>query len=380
MATEDSPLQDAQRRADKISELEQALRASEKRYRDLFEKSLDGIYKSTPQGKFVEVNPALVTMLGYDSEEDLKAIDIKTELYFKEEDRKLMSAHEEDQYPLRKKDGSKIWVEDHSHYDFDKQGNIIFHRGILRDVTGKVEKQTELAHLLAVTEDQNERLRNFAHIVSHNIRSHSSNLSSLIHFMEVMESPEERANLFAMLKKSVNKLEETIQNLNEIITVNQNLKKPAEPRHLKTEVNNTIEVLSGEIRRTNLAVSVDISEEIQVKVIPAYLDSILLNLISNAIKYQSPNVTSTLHISAKTEVDYTVLSIKDNGIGIDLNKNAAKLFGMYETFHGNDDARGFGLYITKNQIEAMGGKIDVESEPNVGSTFRVCFLNSTRNQ
>lgn len=74
----------------------------------------------------------------------MKAIDIKTQLYFKLEDRKLMSAHEEDQYPLRKKDGSRIWVEDHSNYEYDEQGNILFHRGILRDVTSKVERQNEL--------------------------------------------------------------------------------------------------------------------------------------------------------------------------------------------------------------------------------------------
>ena len=76
--------------------------------------------------------------------DELKAIDIKTQLYFKLEDRKLMSAHEEDQYPLRKKDGSRIWVEDHSNYEYDEQGNILFHRGILRDVTSKVERQNEL--------------------------------------------------------------------------------------------------------------------------------------------------------------------------------------------------------------------------------------------
>jgi len=378
MANENAALKGSRELADRVSSLEGALIASEKRYRDLFENSLDGIYKSTPAGRFVEVNPAMVAMLGYDSEDELKAIDIKTELYFKPEDRKLMSAHEEDQYPLRKKDGSRIWVEDHSNYEYDESGNVIYHRGILRDVTSKVEKQNQLTHLLAVTEDQNERLRNFAHIVSHNIRSHSSNMSSLMHFIEVLESEEERAKLFVMLKKSVSKLEETIQNLNEIITVNQNLKKPAEWRNLKNEVGNAIEVLSGEIRRTGLNVSIEIDTTVEVKVIPAYLDSILLNLLSNAIKYQSPQVDSELCITSRKQGKYTILSFIDNGIGIDLEKNAHKLFGMYETFHGNEDARGFGLYITKNQIEAMGGKIEVESKPNEGSSFNVYFSLGTK--
>ena len=358
----------------RIKALEDSLELSEKKYQKLFENSLDGIYKSTPEGKFVEVNPALVKMLGYDSEEELKAIDIKTQLYFNLEDRKIMSIHEEDQYPLRKKDGSEIWVEDHSNYEYDKKGNIIFHRGILRDVSSKVEKQRELHNLLMVTADQNSRLQNFAHIVSHNIRSHSSNMSSLVNFLETVEEEEERSKLFEMLKTSTEKLERTIENLNEIITVNQNLQKPAERRNLLEEVENTLKVLSGSIRKNGVAITLEIPPDIEVIVIPAYLDSILLNIISNAIKYKSKKSLPTLEISAKPEGNYMRLSFKDNGIGINLKKNKGKVFGMYQTFHGHEDSRGFGLYITKNQIEAMGGKIEVESKVDEGSTFKVYFI------
>jgi len=118
---------------------------------------------------------------------------------------------------------------------------------------------------------------------------------------------------------------------------------------------------------------VEIPDDLSVRVIPAYLDSILLNLLSNAIKYQSPFVKSSLRISATQTDEYTILSFADNGIGIDLERNRNKIFGMYETFHDNEDARGFGLYITKNQIEAMGGKIEVESNVNVGTTFHIYF-------
>jgi PAS domain S-box-containing protein len=349
---------------------------SEKKFRNLFENSLDGIYKSTPEGKFVEVNPAMVKMLGYASADELKAIDIKTQLYFKLEDRKIMAIHEEDQYPLRRKDGSEIWVEDHSYYEYDEQGNILFHQGILRDVSIKIEKQQELENLLAVTEDQNQRLQNFAHIVSHNIRSHSSNMSSLVHFMESTNDENEKEKLFGMLKTSTEKLEKTIENLNEIITVNQNLKKPSELRSLVNEVSNTLDVLSGNLRRNEVSVTLDIPANLKVNVIPAYLDSILLNLISNGIKYRCSKKDSKLKIKAKNTKKYTVLSISDNGIGIDLEKNKDKVFGMYKTFHDHEDSRGFGLYITKNQIEAMEGKIEVESKVNEGSTFKVYFHNA----
>ncbi|MEP1094653.1 MAG: PAS domain-containing sensor histidine kinase [Cyclobacteriaceae bacterium] len=346
---------------------------SGERHRTLLENSRDGIYKSTPEGKFVEVNTALVKMLGYDSIEDLLAIDINRDLYFKKEDRQSMVDHFEDQFPLKRKDGSRVWVEDHSYYEYGENGEILFHHGILRDVTNKLEKQSELESLLSVTADQNQRLQNFAHIISHNIRSHSANLSSLVHFMEGNPSEEERAKLFAMLKISTVKLEETIQNLNEIITVNQKLDAPRESRNLKEEVENTLRVLSGEIIQNNVEVCVDVPKNIEINVIPAYLDSILLNIVDNAIKYRSPTVDLKLVIKAKKSRKHVVLKIGDNGIGIDIIKNAKKLFRMYETFTDNKDSRGFGLYITKNQIEAMSGRIEVESELGKGSTFILSF-------
>lgn len=352
---------------------EQELKDSEARFRNLFESSLDGIYKSTPEGKFVTVNPALVGMLGYDSMEELLAIDIETELYFKLEDRKIMASHEEDKYPLRKKDGTLIWVEDHSYYELDEHEDIVFHHGILRNVTQKLEKQNELEQLLDVTKDQNRRLQNFAHIISHNIRSHSANLSSLVQIMEEKEDPQERDRLFNMLKTSTTKLEETIQNLNEIITVNRNLSSPLESRNLGGEVNNTLNILSGDILQSKIAITREIPSDMSVMVIPAYLDSILLNLISNAIKYRSENNDPYIKITAQNEGDDIVLHITDNGVGIDLIKNSEKIFRMYETFNYNKDSRGFGLYITKNQIEAMDGKIDVKSKLGAGSTFSVYF-------
>jgi signal transduction histidine kinase len=110
-----------------------------------------------------------------------------------------------------------------------------------------------------------------------------------------------------------------------------------------------------------------------LEVIPAYLDSILLNLITNAIKYRSPERQPVIELSTETEGEYLVLLVKDNGLGLDLQKFKDKLFGMYKTFHNNPNSRGIGLFITKNQIEAMNGKVEVESQVNVGTTFKIYF-------
>jgi signal transduction histidine kinase len=67
------------------------------------------------------------------------------------------------------------------------------------------------------------------------------------------------------------------------------------------------------------------------------------------------------------------LEISDNGRGIDLNQYGDKMFGMYKTFHSNPDAKGIGLFITKNQVETMGGSISVTSTVNIGTTFKIKF-------
>jgi PAS domain S-box-containing protein len=112
---------------------------SEKIYLNLVERLPDGVYKSTHDGKFVEVNPAMVKMLGYSSKEELMAIDIKNELYFQPEDRESLILQENYEemgiFRLRKKDGSGIWVEDHGWYNLGENGEILFHEGIMRDIT-----------------------------------------------------------------------------------------------------------------------------------------------------------------------------------------------------------------------------------------------------
>ncbi|HZJ20457.1 MAG TPA: ATP-binding protein [Pricia sp.] len=117
----------------------------------------------------------------------------------------------------------------------------------------------------------------------------------------------------------------------------------------------------------------DIDKNLKIQGIPAYLDSIFLNLFTNSIKYSSPERTPVIKIVSAQIKDKTVLTFSDNGLGIDLKRHGDKLFGMYKTFHRNKDAKGIGLFITKNQIEAMNGCIEVESTVDVGTTFKLYF-------
>lgn len=129
-------------------QFEEALMKSEERYRSLFDRMMDGVYRSSHEGKFVEVNPAMVQMFGYSSREEMLNVDIKKELYFapSERDSLFLDTGQErtETFRMRHKNGSEIWVEDHGSYVHDEKGNVIFHEGILRDVTQRLLAEAEL--------------------------------------------------------------------------------------------------------------------------------------------------------------------------------------------------------------------------------------------
>lgn len=268
----------------------------------------------------------------------------------------------------------KYWFELNITTAFDSQNNFVNFIGVGRNVTSRIEKELELKRLLDVTSSQNNKLYNFTHIVSHNIRSHTSNLSMIIDVVESTENVAEKLSYFDLFKEGTEKLSETIEHLNEIITIQQKTNIAKTKIHLKHEIEKTKMALSLAIIESKITITDTIPDNLIVSAIPAYLDSILLNLLTNAIKYKSPERNPTLTIGYESIEDYTVLNFKDNGLGLDLKKNGHKLFGMFKTFHGNEDAKGIGLFITKNQLEAMNGKIEVESEVGQGSTFKI-YLN-----
>jgi PAS domain S-box-containing protein len=243
----------------------------------------------------------------------------------------------------------------------------------LRDITFEVQRIEQLDTLHTQTLHQNERLKNFAHIVSHNLRSHASNISSLLNFIK-QDTPEwTTGEIPKMLFHAADRLHETVHSLSDVAFLSLEPQDSFEVLNLRTLVTKAIDTVAGQTCLHGVTIHNAVNNTDVMRVIPAYIDSILLNLLTNAIRYRDPNRPCEITIDAHASERFMQVRVADNGLGIDLNRHRGKIFGMYKTFHDLPDSKGLGLFITKNQVEAMGGYIDVESTPNVGSLFTVAI-------
>ncbi|MNY23066.1 Signal transduction histidine-protein kinase ArlS [compost metagenome] len=158
-----------------------------------------------------------------------------------------------------------------------------------------------------------------------------------------------------------------------MVNIHTSVNIKVEELNVKHYIGKAIRALHAEIAVKNVEVKERENCDMIVNYNPAYLESILLNFIYNAIKYSHSDRRPVIDLSCYRENDYQVLQISDNGIGIDLEKHGKELFGMYKTFNGNPDSKGMGLFMSKNQIDAMGGKVTVSSTLNEGTTFKIYF-------
>lgn len=367
-----------------ITELKTAqmmLRKSEESFMGAFENSNIGMALVGLDGKWIKVNQSLCISLGFKEKELMQMSfqdithpeDLNLDFSMLE---KLVEGKEQS-YQIEKRYYHK---EGHIVYGIlavtavrDINGELSHFISQITDISSRIIAEEKLTRLVAVTGEQNESLLNFAHIVSHNLRSHSSNLSMLTGFLSKEADAKEQKNLTKMLCDASDSLNETILHLNEVVQVKAGAIEKMNHVNIHDTLKSVEKNLSLLILEKNAKCIIEIPEKFKIKGIPAYLDSIFLNLITNSIKYSSPERPPIIKIKSQRIGDKIIMTFADNGLGIDLDRHGDKLFGMYKTFHRNKDAKGIGLFITKNQIEAMNGKIEVASTVNKGTTFTLYF-------
>ncbi|MDR6969317.1 PAS domain S-box-containing protein [Flavobacterium arsenatis] len=356
--------------------------ASQKRIESLIN-TIDGIVWECDAVtfKFSFISKKVENILGYTVEEWMESPNFWVDHIYPEDrdwtidyctNQTVQLKQHDFEYRMIAKDGRIVWLRDIVNVITESDGSVNL-RGIMIDITQSKDIEIELNNSFSLVTEQNKRLLNFSYIISHNLRSHTSNLQSLSTLLKNAESDKEREELLPLLSSVSEALNETMHNLNEVVNIQTNVNLNVEPLNLRRCIDKTLHDLSIEIEQRNITINCKVQEDTLVVYNPAYLENILINCISNAIRYSDPNKDSYINIQSYIENSKTVLEISDNGIGIDMQKNKDKIFGMYKTFNNNPDAKGMGLFVTKNQIDAMGGSITVESQLHEGTSFKIYF-------
>ncbi|BAU56198.1 sensor histidine kinase [Mucilaginibacter gotjawali] len=338
----------------------------------------------TDNGEYEDVNPALLEMLEFKREEiighsaaDLSIITADYRQYFADRMVDHGSIKNEDTILKGKNGDIKHCILSAEVLD---DGNDKYLMSFVYDITERKitennlqETKKDLEILADKLTGQNKQLLSFAHIISHNLRAPVSNLNLLVHFYKESTTELEKEELWGNFDTVIGHLNSTLDELLETLKIQEDIAKEREILSFEKTFNSVKETLIGQIKETHAIINVDFTKAQDIVYPKIYLESIMLNLVSNALKYKSPERAPRITITSDNINGELMLSVQDNGLGIDLARHSKNLFGLRQTFHRHSEAKGLGLFLTKTQVETMGGEISAESEVDKGTIFKVKF-------
>lgn len=337
--------------------------------------------------KIVYVNPTFSSMSGYDENE---IIGKSPNVFFgtnsdDNEYKKLITAiKNKDECQIETiiytKSGEEYWVNSTILPVYNDDSELSHWVSIQRNITDDKKKEVEKEQLIRELTQNNKDLQQFSYITSHNLRAPLSNLTGLLNLINdiPIENPELKEILDGF-NKSTHLLNETINDLVKVIVIKDNPSIEKEDVLLNDIFENVFGQLNFLIGLYKPIIKIDFKKVAFLNINKAYLESILLNLLTNSIKYKSENRKLKISITANKTDENIILVFKDNGIGINMERNRDKIFGLYQRFHDHPDSKGLGLYLVKSQVETMGGTISLESEVNIGTTFTLTFKKHIKN-
>jgi len=368
-----------------------AQRMAENKFRGLLESAPDAMVIVNAEGNIQLINKQAEKLFGYTAEELInKSVEILIPKQFSEDHVlhrdgffanprvRTMGVGNEKELFARNKNGMEIPIQISLSPLQTEEGLLI--SAAIRDITIQktaqekiINAKNDLEILAQKLIIQNSQLADFAQITSHNLRAPVSNLNSLLGFYVESDDAEEKDFLFKKFEAVINHLTVTLNTLVEALKIRSDNSREKEDILFEDVLKTTTDILSGEILKTNAIIKADFSKLPLINYDKIYLESIFLNLIGNAIKYRSNDRDPEINIRSERDNEKIKLTISDNGLGINLDRHGNKIFGLNKVFHRHPDAKGVGLYMTKTQIEAMGGAINVSSKVNEGTTFTIIF-------
>ncbi len=367
--------------------IEEEVRINEQKFNQAFLHSGLGMALVDIDGRCIDVNKTLTKMLGYDLSEmarmSCKEYTHPDDLLLVEENIRKLKSRENESYTIKKryihKEGHYIWCLLTMSTVCNQQGDPVFFIAQVQDITlyskyvqtlQRNNRQLEIATI--DLETKLRQLEEFNQIVAHNLRGPAGNIQMLVAEIEHADNETDRKECLQLLQSSSDGLIAIMEELIEILEVRGSKSLPFEECNFERLYKKTIQQFSAEIYAKGAIIETNF-EINTISYSRIYLESIMHNLIGNALKYTLPGRKPHIFIRSYVEEAKSCLSISDNGVGIDLERHGAHIFKFRKTFHTGYDSKGIGLFMTRHQIESLGGRIYVESEPDKGSTFYIQF-------
>lgn len=236
-----------------------------------------------------------------------------------------------------------------------------------------VDKNQQLLETNAELISHNNDLQQFSYTISHNLRGPLASITGLLALVNEDELGQTNAPLLGHFKSSVKALESTIYDLSHIIDTRNRITRLRQPIVWENLIENIKTQLAIDIEDNEVEIVTSFENAPEIFSVKPMVHSILYNLVSNAIKYRNPERSCRVQVRTTRGTDYIQLEVTDNGMGIDMKRFGDKLFSLYRRFHSHIEGKGLGLFLVKLQTEALGGKIEVASEIEKGTTFLVKF-------
>jgi PAS domain S-box-containing protein len=271
-------------------------------------------------------------------------------------------------------DGGRDWYDIKWVGIFNEADKLVGVILTFNNITEKKNIESERESMTADLAQRNNDLEQFTYIISHNLRAPVANIQGLAGLLGDIEPgmPESLETLKA-LTVSVNNLDKVILDLNHILQARSQVNDQIELVSLPLLLAEIRAGISQMIAKNNVTIKDDFAAVDELYILKSYLYSIFQNLVINGIKYRRADVDPVITVCTKLKNDRILLSFKDNGRGIDLEKYGAHLFGLYKRFDWSVEGKGVGLFMVKMQVESLGGTISVKSKVNVGTEFILEF-------
>lgn len=335
-----------------------------------------------------ECNLAMANMYGLENCEDLVGLRLRD---------LMVETKEENLAMLRAFVANRFQLKDAESVEKDNQGNIKYFLnnlvgiikngklygawGTQRDISDRKKSEDALMLMnfeLTKKNDQlvkiNGELDNFIYSVSHDLNAPLSNIEGLINVLKINEcyQQDDAKQIIDLMDVAIGRFKKTLRDLTEIAKLQVNtVSEPQDEVVLEEVLDEVLFSIKNMVSDTHAEIKSEFTIP-KLKIKKISLQSILYNLISNAIKYRHPDRKPEISLRTRTEGSYIILQVSDNGIGMPADK-LQEIFTMFKRLHTHVEGSGVGLYLVKRIVEAAGGKVEAQSELDKGSSFTVYF-------